>query len=172
MAFLKNVVSGYLGAKANQKIGGIKNPFARRIAGNLLGASPLGDLIPGLRNPPRNPDQNLLFGARMLSELQLRGELQQQSEQFGVLKAETTGKVQENYDWRARLRPKRGGEAYVYGQVNAKTGERILYRIKEKLNGVEDGVVLSVEGHVSYLIQEAQSKDNLALLYEGWQAWV
>lgn len=123
MAFLKNVVSGYLGAKANQKIGGIKNPFARRIAGNLLGASPLGDLIPGLRNPPRNPDQNLLFGARMLSELQLRGELQQQSEQFGVLEAETTGKVQENYDWRARLRPKRGGEAYVYGQVNAKTGE-------------------------------------------------
>lgn len=123
MDFLKNIAKGYLGNLANQKIGGIKNPLARRLAGNLLGASPLGEFLPGLSNPPRNPDQNLLFGARNLSELQLRGELQQQSEQFGALG--TTGsasKIQENYDWRARLRPKAGGAAYVYGQAYAKDG--------------------------------------------------
>ena len=73
MSFLKNIASGYLGNKANQAIGRIKNPIARRLAGNVLGASPLGQFIPGLANPPRNPDQNLLFGARMLSELQIRG---------------------------------------------------------------------------------------------------
>ena len=124
MAFLKNIVSGYLGNKANQKIGGIRNPIARRIAGNLLGSSAIGEYIPGLRNPPRNPDQNLLFGARMLSELQLRQELQQQSEQFGVLNQNqlTEGPVQANYDWRARLRPKRGGENYIYGVDTARDG--------------------------------------------------
>ena len=122
MAFLKNIISGYLGNKANKAIGGIKNPHARRLAGNLLGASPLGDFIPGLRNPPRNPDQNLLFGARMLSELQLRQQLQQQTDQFGSLEPETPHSVQRNYDWRARLRPKRGGEDYVYGQAYAKEG--------------------------------------------------
>jgi|TARA_R110001592_G_scaffold127750_1_gene339753 hypothetical protein len=124
MSFLKNIVSGYLGNRANQKLSGIKNPHARRIAGNLLGASPVGDYIPGLRNPPRNPDQNLLFGARMLSELQLRQELQGQSEQFGSIKTEADQQpLQKNYDWRARLRPKRGGENYVYGTMYADQSE-------------------------------------------------
>ncbi len=125
MAFLKNIIGGYLGNKANQKIGGINNPVARRLAGNLLGASPLGEYIPGLRNPPRNPDQNLLFGARMLSELQLRQELQTQTEQFSTLQpgaGEIESPVAQNYDWRARLRPKRGGENYVYGLAYARDG--------------------------------------------------
>lgn len=123
MSFLKNIVSGYLGNKANSKLSGIKNPHARRIAGNLLGASPIGQFIPGLRNPPRNPDQNLLFGARMLSELQLRQELQEQSEQFGNFDlVGNESPVQQNYDWRARLRPKRGGASYVYGTEYAQDG--------------------------------------------------
>ena len=124
MAFLKNIIGGYLGNKANQKIGGISNPVARRLAGNLLGSSPLGEYIPGLRNPPRNPDQNLLFGARMLSELQLRQELQTQTDQFGTLSGDLEGKgpIQKDYDWRARLRPKAGGADYVYGQLYARDG--------------------------------------------------
>jgi hypothetical protein len=130
MSFLKNIVSGYLGNKANKALGGISNPHARRIAGNLLGSSPIGDYIPGLRNPPRNPDQNLLFGARQLSELQLRQELQQQSEQFGSfdLSNQTASAVQKNYDWRARLRPKVGGEDAVYGTeyMDANSGTNLL----------------------------------------------
>ena len=79
--FLGNIVSGYLGNKANQKISGINNPVARRLAGTLLGASPLGSYLPGLSNPPRNPDANLLFGARNLSELQLRDQIARQTDQ-------------------------------------------------------------------------------------------
>lgn len=123
MGFLKNIASGYLGAKANQKLSGIKNPHARRIAGNLLGNA-FGEYIPGLSNPPRNPDQNLLFGARMLSELQMRQELSEQSDQFGQLTDESAQQpLQKNYDWRARLRPKRGGENYVYGTMYADQSE-------------------------------------------------
>ena len=82
-----------------------------------MGQTGLGQLIPGLNNPPRNPDQNLLFGARRLSELQLRDELQTQTNlasQFEIPGSEGNI-VAQNYDWRARLRPKRGGEGYVYG---------------------------------------------------------
>lgn len=123
MSFLKNIASGYLGNKANQAIGRIKNPIARRLAGNVLGASPLGQFIPGLANPPRNPDQNLLFGARMLSELQIRQEIQQQTEQFADIKTDAgTSEIQKNFDWRARLRPKAGGAKYVYGEFDNNSG--------------------------------------------------
>lgn len=129
-----NIVKGYLGQKANQKLGGIKNPLARRLAGSLLGASPIGSFIPGLNNPPRNPDQNLLFGARNLSELQLREQLLTQTEQASNFTVpQGTSPVAENFDWRARLRPKRGGAAYVYGQYdaqgNAQGGTNILQPI-------------------------------------------
>ncbi|XP_063934034.1 serine-protein kinase ATM-like isoform X2 [Zophobas morio] len=72
----------------------------------------------------------------------------------------------------------RENEAINYNQnsttstVNSKQGERVLYRLKEKLNGIEDGNSLSVQGHVNHLIQEAMSEDNLARLFCGWQAWV
>ena len=129
-----NIVQGYLGKKANQKLGGIKNPLARRLAGSLLGASPLGQIIPGLNNPPRNPDQNLLFGARNLSELQLREQLVSQTDQASNFTIpQGTNPVAENFDWRARLRPKRGGAAYVYGQYDqrgeAQSGTNILQPI-------------------------------------------
>ncbi|KJE90011.1 hypothetical protein CAOG_08500 [Capsaspora owczarzaki ATCC 30864] len=50
--------------------------------------------------------------------------------------------------------------------------ERVLIRCKQKLQGYEDGVPLSVQGQVSLLIQQAISPDNLAFMYHGWQAWV
>ena len=128
--FLGNIVSGYLGNKANQKISGINNPVARRLAGTLLGASPLGSYLPGLSNPPRNPDANLLFGARNLSELQLRDQIARQTDQRSQFKIPTgTAPVQDNFDWRARLRPKRGGEPFVYGTEYATDTNNILQPI-------------------------------------------
>lgn len=50
--------------------------------------------------------------------------------------------------------------------------ERTLLRIKQKLQGFEYGEVLSVEGQVSQLIQEAQDKERLAKLFPGWASWV
>lgn len=115
--FLKNIAKGYLGNLANQKLGGIDNPVARRLAGQVLGGIPgIDGILPGLNNPPRNPDQNLLFGARRLSELQLRGEIQGQTDLASAnFRVPEQDKVAQNYDWRARLRPKAGGAAYVYG---------------------------------------------------------
>ena len=51
--FLKNIAKGYLGNLANQKLGGINNPVARRLAGQVLGGIPgIDGILPGLNNPP------------------------------------------------------------------------------------------------------------------------
>ncbi|XP_077397669.1 serine-protein kinase ATM isoform X3 [Festucalex cinctus] len=53
-----------------------------------------------------------------------------------------------------------------------KVAERVLLRLQEKLKGVEGGTVLSVDGQVNLLIQQAMDPKNLSRLYPGWQAWV
>ncbi|XP_071956069.1 serine-protein kinase ATM-like [Antedon mediterranea] len=56
-------------------------------------------------------------------------------------------------------------------EVN-KMAKRVLLRLRQKLQGEEDGVVLSVSGQVSRLIQEARDVKNLAGLFPGWQPWL
>ena len=53
-----------------------------------------------------------------------------------------------------------------------KMAERVLLRLQEKLEGIEDGVPLSVSGQVNQLIQEATDPSNLCLLFPGWQPWI
>ena len=53
-----------------------------------------------------------------------------------------------------------------------KDAERTLLRIKAKLQGCEYGEMLSVEGQVIHLINEAQDPNKLALMYPGWSPWV
>ena len=53
-----------------------------------------------------------------------------------------------------------------------KMAERVLIRLQEKLEGIEDGVPLSVAGQVNHLIQEATDPENLCVLFPGWQSWI
>ncbi len=53
-----------------------------------------------------------------------------------------------------------------------KIAERILFRIKQKLQGYENGTQLSCNGQVSYLISEAMNTENLCRIYCGWQAYL
>lgn len=53
-----------------------------------------------------------------------------------------------------------------------KMAERVLIRLQEKLEGIEDGVPLSVSGQVNHLIQEATDPENLSVLFSGWQPWI
>uniref|UniRef100_A0A8C5DKK5 non-specific serine/threonine protein kinase n=1 Tax=Gouania willdenowi TaxID=441366 RepID=A0A8C5DKK5_GOUWI len=53
-----------------------------------------------------------------------------------------------------------------------KVAERVLLRLQEKLKGMEQGRVLSVEGQANLLIQQAMDPRNLSRLFPGWQAWV
>lgn len=53
-----------------------------------------------------------------------------------------------------------------------KMAERVLLRLQEKLEGIEDGTLLSVTGQVNHLIQEAMDPHNLCQLFPGWQAWI
>ena len=53
-----------------------------------------------------------------------------------------------------------------------KLAERALLRVTHKLNGMEEGSHLSVQGQVTSLIQQATDIDNLALIYFGWRPYV
>ena len=53
-----------------------------------------------------------------------------------------------------------------------KMAERVLLRLQEKLEGIEDGTLLSVTGQVNHLIQEAINPHNLCQLFPGWQPWI
>ena len=49
---------------------------------------------------------------------------------------------------------------------------RALLRLKQKLNGIEHGPALSVEGQVNQLINEARDPQRLSQMYHGWAAWL
>ncbi|EDO36404.1 predicted protein [Nematostella vectensis] len=56
--------------------------------------------------------------------------------------------------------------------VGNKMAERVLSRLKQKLNGIEDNTQLSVTGQVNHLIRQAMDVKNLCRLFPGWQPWV
>ncbi|KAL4233543.1 hypothetical protein ACF0H5_008223 [Mactra antiquata] len=53
-----------------------------------------------------------------------------------------------------------------------KVAERVLLRLRQKLQGIEDGAQLSLSGQVNYLIQEARNFKNLARIFPGWQPYI
>ena len=61
---------------------------------------------------------------------------------------------------------------HVSSHCNNKMAVRVLLRLRQKLEGVEDSVPLSVTGQVNHLIQEAVNPENLCRVYAGWQPWI
>ena len=50
--------------------------------------------------------------------------------------------------------------------------ERALMRVKQKLDGYEDGELRSIEGQVQQLLHDARDPHKLAVMYAGWAPWV
>lgn len=59
----------------------------------------------------------------------------------------------------------------LFAEVN-KLAERALMRLQQKLQGLEEGVAMSIEGQVNLLIQTARDPNNLCRLYAGWQPYL
>ncbi|KAL7139007.1 hypothetical protein ABFS83_09G021400 [Erythranthe nasuta] len=53
-----------------------------------------------------------------------------------------------------------------------KDAARALLRVKQKLDGYEDGEMRSVNGQVQQLIQDAIDPDRLCHMFPGWGAWL
>ena len=53
-----------------------------------------------------------------------------------------------------------------------KMAQRVLIRLKQKLDGNEAGTFLSTEGQVNFLIQAARDPKNLCRVFPGWQPWI
>lgn len=53
-----------------------------------------------------------------------------------------------------------------------KDAARALLRVKQKLDGYEEGEMRSVHGQVRQLIQDAIDPDRLCRMFPGWGAWL
>uniref|UniRef100_A0ACD5VDD8 Uncharacterized protein n=1 Tax=Avena sativa TaxID=4498 RepID=A0ACD5VDD8_AVESA len=53
-----------------------------------------------------------------------------------------------------------------------KDAARAILRVKQKLDGYEDGEMRSVEGQVRQLIQDAVDVDRLCQMFPGWGPWL
>ncbi|KAI3684521.1 hypothetical protein L6452_33745 [Arctium lappa] len=53
-----------------------------------------------------------------------------------------------------------------------KDAARALLRVKQKLDGYEEGEMRSVHGQVQQLIQDAIDPDRLCQMFPGWAAWL
>ena len=58
------------------------------------------------------------------------------------------------------------------GHSKNKMAQRVLIRLKQKLDGNEGGSFLSTEGQVNFLIQSARDAKNLCRVFPGWQPWL
>jgi len=56
-------------------------------------------------------------------------------------------------------------------KINA-DAERILLRLKQKLQGYENGEILNVEGQVEQLIYQARDPELLCKMFPGWAPWL
>ena len=48
---------------------------------------------------------------------------------------------------------------------------RALLVLSSKLEGREEGALLSVQGQVGVLVQRARDPENLCAVFEGWAQW-
>nr|XP_012571741.1 serine/threonine-protein kinase ATM isoform X3 [Cicer arietinum] len=53
-----------------------------------------------------------------------------------------------------------------------KDAARALLRVKQKLDGYEDGEMRSIHGQVQQLIQDAIDSERLCQMFPGWGAWL
>jgi len=53
-----------------------------------------------------------------------------------------------------------------------KDAARAILRVKQKLDGYEDGEMRSVQGQVQQLIQDAVDVDRLCQMFPGWGPWL
>ncbi|XP_057442948.1 serine/threonine-protein kinase ATM [Lotus japonicus] len=53
-----------------------------------------------------------------------------------------------------------------------KDATRALLRVKQKLDGYEDGELRSIHGQVQQLIQDAIDSERLCQMFPGWGAWL
>ncbi|XP_069045887.1 serine-protein kinase ATM isoform X1 [Lepisosteus oculatus] len=95
-----------------------------------------------------------------LKAFYLQQQLEEQTELNATLNSTLGGEELESH--------RRSSDTQSFNKV----AERVLLRLQEKLKGVEEGAVLSVDGQVNLLIQQAMDPKNLSRLFPGWQAWV
>jgi len=50
--------------------------------------------------------------------------------------------------------------------------ERVLMRVAQKLDGIEEGQLMSVAGQVNTLVQQARDPRRLHAIFNGWQPYL
>lgn len=61
---------------------------------------------------------------------------------------------------------------FIGAEGFASEAERVLSRVRSKLEGAEFGRVLATPGQVARLLQQATDVNNLSRLFVGWQPYI
>lgn len=75
-------------------------------------------------------------------------------------------------DWKLSPTQEKQLDKSEVSSTNKQVAERALLRIRQKLQGTENGVSLSVKGQVQMLIKQAMNPRNLSRLFPGWQPYL
>lgn len=96
--------------------------------------------------------------------------MQVQRDDTSIIESEMTASVL-NASTVAELLQNEGPSTTTSSAQSSLAG-RALLRVKEKLRGLESGSVLSVEGQVNMLIQQATDEEKLCAMFVGWQPYI
>ena len=106
MSFFKKSVNSFLNNKISEKVSGL-DPRVQSIFWNLMGKAGINDK--GTGTSLEHIEERIAQAERLASATNASGQVQ-----IKTGGSESNGDIQ-NFDWRARLRPKEGGASQIYG---------------------------------------------------------
>jgi hypothetical protein len=125
-SYVSKALGGFLRGKATEALNKIDNPIVRSGLGSIANA-----IDPRILGAAQINDSNIFKAEYDRRAVDLYNELNQASSPSSSI----TGGVGDSYDWRARLRPKRGGQDRFYSAGGNFGNDYLLRPIKES-NGL------------------------------------
>ena len=133
-SFVSKAIGGLLRGKATEALNKIDNPIVRSGLGSIANA-----IDPSILGAAQINDSNIFKAEYDRRAVDLYNELNQASSPSSKI----AGSSGESFDWRARLRPKRGGQDRFYAASGNFSTDYLMRPIKES-NGLVWGITPTV----------------------------
>lgn len=157
-SFVSKALGGLLRGKATEALNKIDNPIVRSGLGSIANA-----IDPRILGAAQINDSNIFKAEYDRRAVDLYNELNQASSPSSKI----TGSSGENFDWRARLRPKRGGQDRFYAASGNFSTDYLMRPIKES-NGLvwQHTPMIYMSGSANYGVHSGQGMQYPVRSYE------
>lgn len=157
-SFVSKAIGGLLRNKATEALNKIDNPIVRSGLGSIANA-----IDPRILGAAQINDSNIFKAEYDRRAVDLYNELNQAS----APSSKIAGSSGESYDWRARLRPKRGGQDRFYAASGNFNSDYLMRPIKES-NGLvwQHTPMIYMSGSANYGVQSGQGMQYPVRSYE------